>query len=198
MDWHVYLMRIMSIAKVGQKYSQDPYALANYQELEELSLEMINNFVAPKYSENLFQRDIYPTPNVSVRCLVIQDNKILMVKEKDDLGWALPGGWCEIFLSPQDNAIKEVREETGYQVEIKRFLAIYQREKYKNYPTLVSEYALYFLAEIVGGSPINNHEVSAVDFFDFENLPNLSRKTTLEEISQAYRVYQENLNCYYE
>ena len=59
MDWHVYLMRIMSIAKVGQKYSQDPYALANYQELEELSLEMLNNFVAPKYSENLFQRDIY-------------------------------------------------------------------------------------------------------------------------------------------
>ena len=102
------------------------------------------------------------------------------------------------FFSPQDNAIKEVKEETGYQVEIKRFLAIYQREKYKNYPTLVSEYALYFLAEIVGGSPINNHEVSAVDFFDFENLPNLSRKTTMEEISQAYRVYQENLNCYYE
>lgn len=198
MEYHQYLMRIMSIAKIGQKYSKDPYALENYRELEKLSLEMLNDFVEPKYTENLYIRNIYPTPNVSVRGLVIKDGKILMVKERDDNGWAIPGGWCEVFLSPSQNIVKEIKEETGYRVTVNKLLAIFQREKYKNYPSLVSEYSLYFGASIIDGVIKNNHEVSDVAFFDYNELPFLSKKTTLQEIAIAYDVLINEKEIHFE
>lgn len=198
MEWNEYLMRVLSISKIGQRYSKDDYALENYRELEKISLTMLNNYTKPALTQNIFEREVYPTPNASVRCLILHDNRLLMVQEKDDLGWAVPGGWCEVFLSLSLNAQKEVLEETGYQVKPGRLLAVFQREKYKNYPTLVSEYCFYLTAEIIGGKPNGNHEVLGVDFFPLNQLPELSRKNTTSELLTALTILEQDLPVYFD
>lgn len=190
MNWEQFAAKAMSISKVGLKYSTDPYALENYKELEELTIQMINEVAMTPVTKTIYERDIYPTPNVSVRVLLFnEEGKLLMVKEKDDGGWAVSGGWCDVFYSPQENAKKEVLEETGLIVEINRLLAVYQREKYKDYPTIVSEYVHYFSGTILDGTMHENHEVSEVAFFSVEELPSLSRKTTILELTRALDVY---------
>ena len=79
-----YIIKIQSIAKIGLVYSKDPYALTNYQELSDLSTKFLEEFMEVEFDRpNYFQRDIYPTPSVSVRTVILNNkkNKVLMVKE---------------------------------------------------------------------------------------------------------------------
>lgn len=199
MRWSEFASKVMSISRIGQKYSQDPYALDNYQQLEELSIEMLNEVSEEPIEKNIYERNIYPTPNVSVRVMVFdQEDKLLMVKEKDDGGWAVPGGWCDVFYSPETNAIKEVSEETGLDIQVDSLLGIFQREKYKDYPAIVSEYVLYFSAHPISGALNPNFEVDDAEFFDINELPELSRKNTIEELRRAYQVYLKELEVQFD
>jgi ADP-ribose pyrophosphatase YjhB (NUDIX family) len=56
----------------------------------------------------------YATPKVDVRGVVFQDGKILLVQERSDGMWTLPGGWADVGDSPDDAVVREIREESGY------------------------------------------------------------------------------------
>ena len=199
MKWDEFASKVLSISRIGKKYSKDPYAIDNYEQLEELSIKMLNEASVEAVEKNIYERDIYPTPNVSVRILVINEkDEVLMVQEKDDGRWAVPGGWCDVFISVKDNAIKEVKEETGLDVEIDCLLGIFQREKYKDYPSLVSEYVHYFSATVVGGSLNPNFEVSKAAYFPLNELPELSRKNTIEELKRAFQVYYKETDVQFD
>ncbi len=189
MNWEQFAVRVMSISKIGLKFSKDDYALENYEELERISREMLNSLPIEPIAKNLYERDLYPTPNVSVRVLLFDnEGRLLLVKEKVEDKWAVPGGWCDVFESPKENAIREVKQEAGFDVEIDRLLGVFQREKYKDYPTLVSEYVHYFVGHIVNGVARHNHETTEVEFFAIDRLPELSKKSTRLEIGRALQV----------
>lgn len=185
-----YISKVLSVAKIGLKYSKDEYALENYAELEELSLEMLNANFQDKLEENLFVRNIYPTPNVSVRVMLINENKeILFVRENDDKKWAIPGGWCDIFISPKANAIKEVSEEVGLKITNLKPLAIFFRDKYKEKTTL-SEYVIYFGAEVSSKAKLDiGFEIIDTRYAKIDNDLELSTKTTITELAMAYDIY---------
>ncbi|MGB4984978.1 MAG: NUDIX hydrolase N-terminal domain-containing protein [Erysipelotrichaceae bacterium] len=192
MNSEEFFSRVLAIAKTGIIYSKDPYALENYHFLQDITLKMLNDNNI-EINNNIYEKNVYPTPSSSVRVIVFNgNNELLMVEEASDSCYSVPGGWCDVFESLVDNAIKEVREETGFIVEVDRLLAIFQREKYKDYKTLVSEYVHYFAAHIVGGEICDNHEVNKVVFVDVNNLPELSKKCTIRELSRAIKVYNEN------
>jgi ADP-ribose pyrophosphatase YjhB (NUDIX family) len=189
MNWEQFAVKVMSISKIGLKFSKDEYALENYEELERISREMLNSLPIEPIAINLYERDLYPTPNVSVRVLLFDDEgRLLLVKEKVEDKWAVPGGWCDVFESPKENGIKEVKQESGFDVEIDRLVGVFQREKYKDYPTLVSEYVHYFVGHIVNGVALHNHETTDVAFFAIDHLPELSKKSTRLEIGRALQV----------
>lgn len=195
MNWEQYAAKVLSVSKIGLKYSKDPYAIENYEALEILSKEMLNELPGVSIHKNLYERDIYPTPNISVRVLVTNEkNQLLMVKENVEGKWAVPGGWCDVFETVSENAIKEVKQESGYDVKLNRLLGVFQRERYKDYPTLVSEVVHYFSASVIGGGPLHNHETSEVQWFDFHQLPELSKKTTSKEIQRALHVLIHQLD----
>lgn len=194
MDYLQFVTKTLAIARTGLKYSKDEYALENYRELHDLATEMLGELSGEKEIEKiLFPIDNYPTPSVSVRSLIFnQQGQLLMVREKKDGLWSVPGGWCDIFISARDNAIKECLEESGYKVDISRLVACYFRDYYKE-KVLVSEYALYFVGEAkeLVASPV--HEILEVGFFDVDCLPQLSSKNTDFEISTALMAYRNNI-----
>ena len=199
MEWNHFLSKLLSISKIGLKFSKDPYALENYQELQDLVVlqsQEIDQIIDPV---KLYPKDTYPTPNVSVRVMIFNEkNQLLMVQEKSDNGYAVPGGWCDVFESARQNAIKEAKQDTGLDVEIVRLCAVMQRELYKSKPTMISEYVMYFLAEIKGGTLAYNHELSYIGFFDYNALPVLSFKTSQRELDIAMDVIRHQKDVYFD
>lgn len=193
-----YITKILSVAKIGLKYSTDDYAIENYAELEKLSLKMLNKNFSEPIEESLFVRNIYPTPNVSVRIMLInEDDEILFVKEADDKHWAVPGGWCDIFISPKDNAKKEVFEEVGIEVSEIKLVAIFMRDKYKPKPTTLSEYSFYFVGNISKDVKLNlGFEVLDAKFIKLKDCQKLSSKNTIIELEKAYNVFINNEDVY--
>lgn len=191
MNWEQFTSKVLGVSRIGQKFTKDPYALENYEELEKLAVAVLQENVDPDIRINIYERDIYPTPNTSVRVIVFNEaGEILLVKEADSGKWSIPGGWCDLFESSSESGKKEVLQETGLNVRIDRLLAVLQREKYKDYKTLISEYVHYYSATILDGSLNPNHEIIEAGFFLMDELPQLSRKSSYIEIMKALAVYR--------
>lgn len=199
MNYLEFVLRMQSIAKIGLKFNKDPYALENYKIIEEESKAILEKYTNSSFDENNYYiRDIYPTPNVSTRVLVVQEDKILLVREIASQNYSLPGGWCEVFETASKNAIDEVKQESGYEVALDRILGIFYTQKYKKVKSSISEYAIYFSAHIIGGIRSTSHETDDVNFFSIDNLPVLSHKNSEEEIKKAYDIYLNNKEPYFD
>ena len=149
-NFYDFLLKIQSIAKIGLKFSKDPYALSNYQEINDLSTKFLEDFQNVNFERNnYFERDIYPTPNVSVRTIIFSEDrkKILMVREASSHEYSLPGGWADLYDSPSKTAKNECLQEAGAEIEIVRLVGITERTPFKN-PTSVPEYVVIFEGKI--------------------------------------------------
>ena len=190
--WLTIAKRINSIAQSGLAFTKDKYDRERYIELQNLSIQILNN-ITDIDSEKLkfvFNRDIgYQTPKIGVRAVVVQDNKILLVKENMDDKWSLPGGYADTGMTPSEIAVNEVKEESGYDVKAKRILGLIDYNKYQNKPFPFDIYNLFMECEIIGGKPVTGIETSDVGFFDINNLPELSeRRVTKEQILKMYEL----------
>ena len=193
-----FIKKVQSIAQIGLSFSTDPYAIDNYEELRKISIRMLKEYTSlPDDECELYKDFIYPTPQPAVRTLVVRDNRLLLVKEKDSGLWSLPGGWCDIDCTPKETAIKETYEESGYVIECTKLLAVFDRRHYIK-KSLYDVYCLYFLGNVVAGEAKCNHETEDIGWFEVSNLPSLSRKNSIEEIQKAYHVYKEKLETYFE
>jgi len=189
-----FVLKVEEIAKVGLKYSKDPYAIDNYRELQGCA----KDFLAKKMetvirSDNFFTRDIYPTPNISVRTVIFDKtrSKVLLVQERLDLGWSLPGGWTELNLSPKESALKEIREEAGADCDIIRLVGILDR--YEGIKTTgVPEYIIVFEGKIVSEKSEVCHEITRKDFFSLDNLPRWSLKHNPDLMIKILKAALEN------
>lgn len=193
-----FIKKVQSIAQIGLSFSTDPYAVDNYKELKDISIKMLHDYTSlPLDTCDLYKDFIYPTPQPAVRSMVIKDEQLLLVKEKDSGLWSLPGGWCDIDCSPKETAMKETFEESGYVIDCTKLLAVFDRRNYLK-KSLYDVYCLYFLGNVVAGQPKCNHETEDIGWFNISSLPPLSRKNSIEEIQKAYDVYQKNLETYFE
>lgn len=181
-----FVLKIQSIAKIGLIYSTVPYAISNYKEINELSLKFLEEFIEVKFDRpNYFQRDIYPTPNVSVRTVILNQDrtKVLMVREAALHAYSLPGGWADLYDSPSQTAINESKQEAGADIEIIRLVGIMNRTPFKN-PTSVPEYVVIFEAKLIGELQEHEYETDDVGWYDINNLPPLCKKVTPNEVKR--------------
>ena len=89
----------------------------------------------------------YATPKVDVRSAVFHDHeRVLLMQEKTDGRWSLPGGWADPGEAPSAAVTREILEETGYHGSAVKLIACWDREVQDNPPPLpVHVYKLFFL-----------------------------------------------------
>lgn len=197
MNWIEWTQRLQAIAQNGLTYADNAYDMERYEQLQEIVAEIIATYTDEDFNKiknYLSEESGYATPKIDVRGVVFKDNKILMVKEKVDNLWTVPGGWADVEYTPGENVEREVLEESGFKVKAKRLLAVYDRSKHGHYPPHPhSIYKMFFLCEIIGGNPQPNMETLAVDFFDVNNLPELSIGRVTEKQIQKLYTLKDNL-----
>jgi len=188
-----FLIKVQSIAKIGLKYTIDPYAKKNYEEIQSMTLSLLEELQSVNLERNnYFKRDIYPTPNISVRAVIFNDNgQILMVQEKKDGGFSLPGGWADLYDSPTEATIREAEEKAGAKIKITGIVALLHRTPYKT-PLSVPEYALVFKADFLGFVKAHDHEIIQVRWVDPLRLPKLSDKVTKVEMDRIIDAVLNN------
>ncbi len=162
----------------------------------EIAAEMMasNSDADLEYVKGLFQ-DVegYMTPRVDVRGVVFKDDKVLLVKEKADGGWTLPGGWADPNETPSQSVEREVFEESGFEAAVTKVLAVYDRAKQGHTPPFPYHiYKLFFLCELKGGDKKTSIETDAVDFFAEDNTPPLSTARTTESQLRTFFKHHRN------
>ncbi|MBU6497657.1 MAG: NUDIX domain-containing protein, partial [Rhodospirillales bacterium] len=94
------------------------------------------------------------------------------VREAADGGrWTLPGGWADVGLSAAENVVKEVREESGFDVRVRKLAALWDRTRQGHPPQPFQAYKCFFLCDIIGGVATPSAETSEVAFFAEDAIP---------------------------
>lgn len=193
--------RLQSIAQAGIFYSEDkPFDRERYEEISELSVQILSQLTDEPIEKigHLFtqERDGYQTPKVDIRAVIFNESgEILMVKEKVDGRWSLPGGWADVGYSPAEVAIKEVQEETGLVVKTVRVLGIFDKRNHPHPPEGWYVYKIFILCEKIGGQiSKDTTETSDIQYFSLENLPPLSEPRIVFSQIEMMFDYRNNPN----
>ena len=179
-QWLSWTREIYSICKAGLAYTKNEYDVERYQRLLEITAEIIENQSALEKEsvlESFSMQAGYATPKVDVRGAVVRDGKILLVQEKADGKWAMPGGWGDLGDTPAETAAREVWEESGFAVKVEKLIGVYDGNRIQPFE-FYHAYKLIFLCSITSGERTTSIETLAVDFFDLNNLPALSESRT--------------------
>lgn len=190
MKWLDWAKRIQALSQSGLAFSKDLYDIERYEELREISAEIMAEHTNLEINiiNDLFTNETgYQTPKVDVRGVVFKNGKILMVKENIDNQWALPGGFCDVGMSPSENVVKEIKEESNYDVIPVKLIALLDKNKHPHPPEAYHYYKVFILCEIIGGEPATGLETSKVEFFSEHNLPPLSEnRNTVTQLKMVF------------
>lgn len=181
--WLAYAKRIGAIAQAGLTYAVNDYDQERYQELQDMSVEMLSRLSDEPVEKigPLFTNETgYQTPKVDVRAVIFRDGTIAMVHEKIDGCWSLPGGWADVGYSAAEVAVKEAREEAGLEVEAVRLLAVLDKKFHPHPPSPYHVYKMFILCRISGGTLTAGIETYDAGFFGRNELPPLSVERNTE------------------
>jgi len=194
--WIQWAGRLQSIAQNGLHYAESGYDVERYQSIRQIAAEIME--VGSKTDQEviltLFSKQTgHATPKVDVRGVAFKDRQILLVKEKEDSGWTIPGGWADPDETPGEAVAREVYEESGFLVKPVKLLAVYDRTLHGHEPPHPFRiYKLFFLCEILGGEPKPSPETLDVAFFRQEEMPPLSLgRTTPSQINRFYEHFNQ-------
>jgi ADP-ribose pyrophosphatase YjhB (NUDIX family) len=193
-DWLGWAREIFSLSQSGLTYSGNPFDIERYKRLQEITAEMIESQSAiskESVLESFSMQAGYITPKVDVRGAVVHEGKILLIQEKADGRWAMPGGWADLGNSPASVAEREVWEESGFRVKAEKVVAVIDANRIEPLE-FYHAYKIIFLCRLLDGEPRTSHETLAVDFFDLSHLPPLSFYRTNEEMLQEVFAHVEN------
>ncbi len=182
--WLDLARELYSISQSGLTYCKNEYDLHSYHRLQEISAEIIANksgLSKEAVSQSFSMQAGYATPKIDVRGVVFRNGKILLVQEKADGKWAMPGGWADIGDTPSAMVEREVWEESGFKVHASKVVAVYDANRFEPME-FFHAYKIVFLCEILGGEARTNFETLAVEFFDPFHLPSLSMARTSQHM----------------
>jgi len=194
--WLDWAREIYSLSQAGLVYSQNDFDRERYKRLQEITAEMLESQsgIAKKtILEGFSMQAGYSTPKIDVRGAVVRDRKILLIQERSDGKWAMPGGWADLGNAPASVAEREVWEESGFRVKAEKVVAVIDANRIQPME-FYHAFKIIFLCKLLDGEPRTSHETSAVDFFDLDNLPPLSIYRTDENMLREVFAHLEDPN----
>ena len=195
LQWLTWVRQLQALAQTGLTYAQDQYDVERYEAVRRIAAEMMAagaGWNDPVMVLRMFSADTgYATPKVDVRAAAFLDGRILLVKEREDGLWTLPGGWADVGDAPSEAVIREVKEESGYDVVTTKIAAVYDRNRHGHPPIPFHAYKLFFLCDIVGGESACSHETTDVGFFGENEIPSLSvTRVTAVQITHLFEHHR--------
>ncbi len=190
--WLEWATRLQSIAQAGLTFGENQYDLDRYQQLRNLSVEIMQEYtgVSNEKVRDLFASETgYQTPKVDIRASVFRDDKILMVREKIDGAWSLPGGWADVNSSVSESAVRECLEEAGARVRPKRIIAVQVANRHYEFLYPYTIYKVIVECELIESNFMSNTETLEAGFFTIDSLPRLStERNTRAQIELCFEA----------
>ena len=144
--WLQWAREIQAVSQTGLTYAS--------RRLTEISAEIVQEHTGLP-QERLFQdfctQAGYATPKVDVRGAVVRDGKILLVQERVDERWCMPGGWADVGDLPSEMVVREVWEESGFHVVPRKVVGVYDANRSGRPLELYHAYKVIFLCDLTGG-----------------------------------------------
>ncbi|MFD1418298.1 NUDIX hydrolase N-terminal domain-containing protein [Companilactobacillus keshanensis] len=198
-DLKLLLQQLQAIAQSGQHYTKDVFDHERYDQLENVAKKLTAELTdaTPKQMDIFFDSDNgYVTPKVDVRAVTFNhENKILLVHEKMEDTWSIPGGWADIGYSPSQIAIKETHEEANIHVTPKRLIAVRDIQIH-DYEERDLNYVYKHFIECIPDNDqlndVNNSETSDAEYFNLEDALKLKlslHRNLPEDIEMAFNCH---------
>jgi ADP-ribose pyrophosphatase YjhB (NUDIX family) len=181
--------RLLALSQTGLHFSAEEYDRERYREIGDIAAKLLElqGASAAAVTSGWFVDTGYATPKCEVRGAIFRDDRVLLVRERADGKWTVPGGWADVNDSPSLAVLKEIEQECGFTARILKLAAVYDRNKH-NPPSLFHAWKHFFVCEITGGEARTSYETTAVEFFALDSLPELSTgRATAEQIRSMHR-----------
>ena len=173
-------IKLAALAQDGVTFAANDFDQDRYRQVGRLAAELLSALSgrpADELAVELGRDSGYATPKVDVRGVIFDDHeRVLLMQEKSDGRWSLPGGWADPGEAPSVAVTREILEETGYRSAAVKLIACWDREVQGNPPPLpVHVYKLFFLCRRDGAvQPPAALETLDVGWFGLDALPPLS------------------------
>jgi ADP-ribose pyrophosphatase YjhB (NUDIX family) len=186
--WLEWAREIQALAQIGLTYAANHYEEERNKRLMEIASEILAEYSSLEAEETkkvFMAQPGYATPKVDVRAAVVEEGKILLVRERTDGRWAMPGGWADVGDYPAKAAEREALEESGFVVKAKKVIGVFDANRSGRPLEFFHAVKIIFLCDLIGGKATPSKETSEVRFFDFDNLPPLSEnRTNMKHINE--------------
>jgi ADP-ribose pyrophosphatase YjhB (NUDIX family) len=190
-SWLVIGRELRAIGQIGLTFCRDPFDRQRFDRILELSALLIahgSGRAGEALLEHFRAHVGYATPKVDVRAAAFSEGRVLLVREVSDGAWTLPGGWADVNESAAECVVREVAEESGFEVRALKLAAVYDYRKRNRPHHLDSIYKMFFICELVGGRARASIETSEASFFARDALPQLSvGRTTAAQIERMFQ-----------
>jgi ADP-ribose pyrophosphatase YjhB (NUDIX family) len=194
--WLTIAREIQQLAQTGAAFAVTGYEKDRYKRLTEITAEIIEHHTdleKESVQKVLMEQPGYATPKIDVRAAVIKDGQILLVQESTDNCWAMPGGWADVGDIPSEVAIRETKEESGFDVMPFKVIGVYDANRAGGRLEFFHAFKIIFLCKLTGGKASTSDETLDVRFFDFNNLPALSLNRTNKKHLSEIKLHLEDL-----
>jgi len=171
---------LVALAQDGLEFAPTDYDTDRYRKVQAVATELLSVLTARPAAVlglELDRESGYATPKVDVRgALVDEAGRLLLMRERTDGRWSLPGGWADPGDRPAEAVAREIREETGYGARATKLVACWDRDARGHVPPLsVGAYKLFFLCEATGEVAAPDElETLEIGWFGIDELPPLS------------------------
>jgi ADP-ribose pyrophosphatase YjhB (NUDIX family) len=184
-DIFEYAKQIQALAETGLQYSSNEYDIERYHEITAASIKIIELLSDEPYEKiklHIEDNDGYKTPKIDIRAAIFDEHhNILLVQEKKDNHWSLPGGFADVGYTPSQIAVKETREEAGIDVAVHKLVAVLNKRSHGHPKGIYDAYKLFFLCHKTGGTLAPGMETNDARYFSQHNIPLLSTPRNTEE-----------------
>jgi ADP-ribose pyrophosphatase YjhB (NUDIX family) len=193
-QWLSWAREMQAIAQTSLHYVENDYQRQRFQRIQELAAEITEAYTrlpASEWVDTFSTQKGYATPKVDVRGAVFHAGKILMVRERADGGWTLPGGWADVGDVPSEAAQREVWEEAGFHVRARRVIGVYDANR-SGPLEFFHAFKLIFLCDLIDGAATPSDETSEVAFFGQAELPTLlsGERTRPRHLEHAFAIHE--------